>query len=110
MRVKGYSMDLPTIKIEQLNAEPAESPAPVLSEAELRMRQQRGFRFRLVPLQHNHRDPIRIHHGPRLTGKKIRAARKAAKEAAKKVGSDQCAVCSECEASPPQPATKPVYE
>lgn len=62
-------------QIQQIHAEIAKR-----QDVKQRMHIQRQIRTRLVPLQHNHRDPIRTHNIPksqRPSGKQIRQARAA---------------------------------
>ena len=88
-------MNLPTITFDEVspNEEPV-TPDPhttARSEAYARMQTQRNARHRAVPFQSSRGDPIVTHSVPRkqrLTGKQIKAARKAQrlramKEAAK---------------------------
>ena len=77
---------LPTIAVEDIPGEGTECPSPEMlrrMEAEERMHVQRHNQTRWGRLQHAGGAPIVIHHGPRPTGKQIRSARKAAKEAHK---------------------------
>jgi len=87
-------MNFPTINLDQLDEQPVEETQPHETASQKTqwdrdaiMRQQRGFKHRRVPIQcpADRGVPIRIHHGPRPTGKEIRAARAAARKAKSKV-------------------------